>query len=154
MSRILFIRHGNCWGSSGLSELGKQDISRVLVKLKDLGFSPKIPITTRAQRCIETAQILVPDAEPIICAELPCYCVWRDQRKKGDEMLKSIEPYLQKDKDAIVVCHDAMPAIMAFRLMEMRGGSVSWDCLPESATCPGMGCGILLDGISFVSIYP
>lgn len=150
MPKIFFVRHGNCCGSPGLSELGKQELFRVLTKFKDLDFSPKISVTTRAQRCIETARVLVPGVEPIICEDLPCYCIWRDQQKTGDSMLKAIGLHIKEGKDMVVACHDTMPAIMAFRLAEIRGGSIFW----ESRMSVEMGCGFLLDDKSFVFIEP
>ena len=72
--RIDFIRHGKTAGNEELRYVGRTDEALSfsgISELVNINYPPcGILISSPMKRCIQTAQLIFPDKEPIICDEL------------------------------------------------------------------------------------
>ncbi|TSC52023.1 MAG: hypothetical protein LiPW41_571 [Parcubacteria group bacterium LiPW_41] len=150
---IYFTRHGRVGEENKISESGKTDLFRVKKILGELEFKPTKSFVSKAPRCIETAEILAPDAKMYPMNHLFKFGPFEKFKALSDDILGVITKF--KDEDFIVVCHDDAPLVYALRLIELRGATVDWEHFSKFPhdRCVEQGEGILVSGTSYKRIH-
>jgi len=154
---IYFTRHGEILGQEDeLSEAGKEKLVLIRQKLLQKHFDAKIAFATDKNRTVESALQLAPKAALFRSGELRVHGNVSMIRKfHADTMLKWILERVPEHKQALVVNHDATPAVLALRFAEMKGAKVDWenkDLLYKMVKL-GRGQGVLVIGALYEFIY-
>ena len=147
-----FTRHGRVCEENKVSESGKKDLFHVKKFLEEFEFKPTKSFVSKAPRCIETAEILAPDAKIYQLKNLFQFGPFEKFKTLSDKVLGVITHF--KDEDTIVVCHDDAPLVYALRLAELHGATIDWDHFinhPHDRFIE-QGEGILVSGSSYKRI--
>lgn len=150
MPLAYFTRHGRVEDGENISKIGKIELLSTLLKLSWLRFRPAAAFSSSAPRCVQTAKILAPKAEIKIQKSLFKFGPFSKFRGLTDEMIEPLIPELEKGNDILVVCHDSAAAVLALRLVELRGGTVNWNTLPREILFLDQGEGILVEGTEWI----
>lgn len=150
---IYFTRHGRVGEVDKVSESGKMDLFRVKKILEELEFKPTKSLVSKALRCVETAEILAPDAKIYQQKSLFEFGPFEKFKGLSDKVLTTVTHF--KDEDVIVVCHDDAPLVYALRLIELRGATVDWEHFSRFPhdRCVEQGEGILVSGTQYKRIH-
>jgi phosphohistidine phosphatase SixA len=165
MKPTFFCRHGQVGSRDALSTEGYE----ACILLRELLYGTcafETALVSPANRCIETAQVLmgsVIEKEFVVDSELRVFVDYQTfiaplaqhidvpPRTNFSNWGTVVELYEEHQPD-LVVGHDCMPVILAFKLLERRGVKIDWRAQPRELTSLGMGCGVLVSGDTYTYI--
>lgn len=123
--RIAFIRHAAAIGDR-LSAEALPHIETLRGEFERRGFRPTIAIYSTAKRAADTARILAPGAEEFPMTLLYRFGPFEMFRGQADSILRRVLSLITEGADALVVSYDSLSAVLAHRLVELRGGATDW----------------------------
>jgi hypothetical protein len=155
MKPKFFCRHGQVESGDFLSAAGIAACTEVRELLRDVCDFTTV-LTSPAERCRETAEILTAGKSDVVFvphAELRTFADYRSFVNTapctGDEPPRynfsnwpTVVGLYQEYMPELVVGHDCVPVILAFKVLERRGVRIDWLHQPPELTNLAMGCGI------------
>lgn len=142
---IYFTRHGQIGIGDTLSQRGQDELARIKTKLDRLGFTPKICLSSKAQRCIETSEILAPNIKCVKIDELFVFAPFRTLKMSARNIMTAILPFIIRHQHVLVVSHDSVAVALAMRLQEIDKKVVDWDTVPRHLISLEQGHGLYVD---------
>ncbi len=153
MIKLFFCQHAKIGEATALGTEGIAETLSVDTILQDLGFETQYAFSSPAEPCVETALLF----SPVVMQEVPIlrnFGTSKELKNLADEFLAPIEAAnLPEDAQAVVVSHDCVPTIMAWRWLERHGAKVDWN-IPEPLDNLRESCGFLVEGTECRYITP
>ncbi len=165
MARFFFQRHGELGQGRDLSVDGINDIKRARTWLLERDFIATFALTSEDEACVTTARLLLsgqrPTLHPILFAfgnlkhvgvSIPYVGSKEEESGQGyaTRALDTLLETAQMEENVVVVGHDEVPVLLAWRLIEMQGGRVDWtQNVPHRSFFPNRGEGLLVDGCEY-----
>ncbi len=157
MKPTFFCRHGQVGSRDTLSPEGKSECRYLRESLREV-CDFRTALVSTANRCLETAHVFMehaPVRSLFMDSELHVFVDYRTfisptihhvdvpPRTNFSNWATVVELFEEYQPD-LVVGHDCMPVILAFKLLERRGVKIDWHAQPRELTSLGMGCGVLV----------
>lgn len=162
---IFFGRHGLC-DAGGLGDEGLVELAILRESLATRGFKPKRGVASPTLRTIHTARFLLHGVEPQSLSFLHASGSIQDidvapaiqggpvttfeAHEYAERALQDVLPLTGRE-DAIVISHDHIPLLLAWRYMELHGRTFAWsrEEAPDYPAFPDQGEGLLVQGTEY-----
>ena len=159
--KIFFGRHGHNVNSGeyGVTPGGFHALGAICNRLRLVRFFPQAAVSSSETRCVQTASFLNYNEPPLCIPLLHAYGNmqkvgividkdapprWLSAHEYAAEALAAVLAAVPGDKSLVVIAHDCIPLLLAYRYLELHGVSVDWKhTLPQF---PLKGEGVLVEG--------